>query len=105
MKIIAAATIASALAAVSLFAAAPASAQQARIRVGDLNLAAAAGADGLDALIDAAARDLCRWVRRQGSRISDRAFCTAAVRAEVMRQLPARARYDYALARLPRVDI
>ena len=104
MKIIAAATVASALAA-SLFAAAPASAQEARIRVGDLNLAAAAGADGLDARIDNAARDLCRWVRRPGSRISDRAFCTTAVRAEVMRQLPARARYDYALARLPRVDI
>ena len=28
-----------------------------------------------------------------------------AVRAEVLRQLPARARQDYALARLPRVDI
>ena len=105
MKIIAAATVASAFAAVSLFAAAPASAQEARIAFGDLNLATTAGADGLDARIDAASRSLCRWVRRPGSKINDRAFCTAAVRAEVMRQLPARARYDYALARLPRVDI
>ena len=100
MKVIAIATVAA-----CLLAAAPAFAQEARVAVGDLNLASAAGADRLDARIAAATRDLCRHVRRPGSHISDRAYCTAAVRAEVLRQLPARSRQDYALARLPRVDI
>ena len=101
MKVIAAFAVAAAC----LFTAVPASADEARVAVGDLNFASVAGADSLDARIDAATRNLCRNARRPGSRINDRAFCAAAVRAEVMRQLPARARYDYALARLPRVDI
>ena len=100
MKVIAIATVAA-----SLLVAAPAFAQDARVAVGDLNLATAAGADRLDARIKAAERALCRHARRPGSHISDRAFCAAAVRAEVLRLLPARARQDYALARLPRVDI
>ncbi len=100
MKVIAIAAVAA-----CLLAAAPALAQEARVAVGDLNLASAAGADRLDARIKAAERTLCRHARRLGSNISDRAFCAAAVRAEVMRQLPAQARQDYALARRPRVDI
>lgn len=76
-----------------------ASAQNARIAVGDLNLATPDGAGVLDARIESTARDLCRGVRRPVSLISDRAYCTAAVRAEVMRQLPARAKAEYAQAR------
>ncbi len=89
---------AAALAAATLLAGA-ASAQDARIAVGDLNLATPAGAAALDARIAATARDLCRGVRRPGSLISDRAYCTAAVRAETLRQMPVARQAEYARAR------
>jgi len=82
-----------------------ASAQEARIAVGDLNLATASGAAALDRRIETTARDLCRSARRTGSRITDRAYCTAAVRTEVMRQLPPRAQADYASARRASVTL
>ncbi|GEM_PF-547663 len=79
--------------------------KEARIPFSDLNLSTTRGADVLDVRIDQAARDLCRDARRPGGRISDRAWCQAAVRAEVMRQLPLAAQRDYAVARLPRIDL
>lgn len=82
-------------------AAGTASAQEARIVWGDLNLSTAAGADAFDARVSAAARKMCRGVRRPGSLISDREFCRAAVRDEAIRQLPGTAQVDYALSRLP----
>ena len=81
-------------------AAGAASAQDARIKWGDLNMASASGADAFDARIGAA-RKLCRDARAPGSLISDRAFCRAAVRSEAVRQLPGAVRVDYALSRLP----
>ena len=86
--------------AVSL-AAGAASAQEARIGWGDLDLSSAAGADAFDARVSAAADRLCRGVRRPGSRLSDRTFCRAAVRAEAVRQLPGAVKVDYSLSRLP----
>ena len=97
MKILASLT---AVLAVSL-AAGTASAGEARISWGDLDLSSAAGADAFDARVSAAADRMCRGVKRLGSRISDRAFCRAAVRSEAVRQLPAAAQVDYALSRLP----
>ena len=90
-----------------LGAAAPASAadREARIPFADLNLSTDRGADVLDVSIDQAARDLCRGARRPGSRINDRAWCQAAVRGEAVRQLPLASQRDYALARLPRIDL
>ena len=78
-----------------------ASAQEARIVWGDLDLSSAAGADAFDARVEVAARTLCRDARRLGSHISDRPFCRAAVRAEAVRLLPARVQVDYALSRRP----
>ncbi len=89
---------AASLVAAILFAGA-ASAEEARIAVGDLNLATPAGAAALDARVETLARDLCRGARRTASLISDRAYCEAAVRAEVMRQLPASSRAEYASTR------
>jgi UrcA family protein len=96
-----------ALAAALLCAGAPAFAgdREARIPLTDLNLSTVRGADLLDVRIEAASRDLCRGARRPGSRINDRAYCQAAVRAEVMRQLPTASQRDYALARLPRIEL
>jgi UrcA family protein len=79
--------------------------KEARIPFSDLNLSTGRGADLLDVRIEQATRDLCRGARRPGSRINDRAYCQAAVRNEVMRQLPAASQRDYALARLPRIDL
>lgn len=93
------ASLAAALA-VSL-AAGAASAQEARIGWGDLDLSSAAGADAFDARVEAAADRLCRGVKRPGSRINDRAFCRAAVRDEAVRLLPGAAQVDYALSRVP----
>jgi UrcA family protein len=76
-----------------------------RVPVADLNLSTARGAEQLDARIAEASRDLCRSARRPGSRISDRTYCTAAFHSEVVRQLPAAAQRDYALARLPRIEL
>ena len=78
-----------------------ASAQDARIPWGDLDLSSAAGADAFDARVSAAAGRLCRGVKRPGSRISDRAYCRAAVRTEALRLLPGAVQVDYALSRLP----
>ena len=86
--------------AVSL-AAGAASAQEARIVWGDLDLSSAAGADAFDVRVSVAADRLCRGVRRPGSRISDRAFCRAAVRAEAVHLLPGAVQVDYSLSRLP----
>ena len=78
-----------------------ASAQEARVRWGDLDLASVAGADAFDARVSAAASRMCRGVKRPGSRINDRAFCRTAFRDEAVRQLPGSAQVDYALSRLP----
>ena len=93
--------LASLAAVLALAAAGSASAQEARIAWGDLDLSSAAGADAFDARVEAAARALCRGARKPGSRISDRAFCRAAVQAEAVRLLPGRVQVEYALSRLP----
>ncbi len=93
--------LASLAAVLALAAAGSASAQEARIAWGDLDLSRAAGANTFDARVEAAARTLCRGARKPGSRISDRAFCRAAVQAEAVRLLPGRAQVEYALSRLP----
>lgn len=94
-------TLASLTAALVLAAAGSASAQEARIAWTDLNLTTAAGADAFDARVEAAADTLCRDARRPGSRLADRSFCRAAVQTEALRRLPAAARVDYALGRMP----
>ena len=78
-----------------------ASAQEARVRWGDLDLSSAAGADAFDARVAAAARRMCRGAKRPASRITDRAYCRTAFRDEAVRQLPGSAQVDYALSRLP----
>ncbi len=95
---------ASLAAVLTLAAAGSASAHEARIAWGDLDLSTAAGADALDARLDAAARKMCRDARRPGSRLGDQAFCLSAFRSEAIRQLPGTAQVDYALSRLPLVD-
>jgi UrcA family protein len=86
-------------AAAALSLAAPAvAADPLRISLADLDLGTVQGAAALDARIDAAADHLCRDALRPGSRLSDRAYCEAAVRAEVMDALPFRARSQYARA-------
>ena len=82
-------------------AAGAASAQDARVRWGDLDLSSAAGATAFDARVTAAASRACRGVKRPGSRINDRAFCRTAFRDEAVRQLPGAVQVDYALSRLP----
>ncbi|MBU1325678.1 MAG: UrcA family protein [Alphaproteobacteria bacterium] len=83
----------------ALLTAAPAlAADPLRISLADLDLGTARGAAELDARIDAAAAALCRDARRPGSLLSDRAYCEAGVRAEVMDALPRRARADYVRA-------
>lgn len=82
-------------------AAGSASAEEARIPWGDLDLSSAAGADAFDARVEAAARRLCRGARAPGRLASDRVWCRAAVRSEAIRLLPGRAQVDYALSRLP----
>lgn len=82
-------------------AAGAASAQEARIHWGDLDLSSAAGADAFDARVSAAADRMCRGVKRPASRINDRAFCRSAFRDEAVRQLPGSAQVDYVLSRLP----
>ena len=88
-----------------LLTAGAASAQDARIAWGDLDLSTAAGADAFDARVETAARKMCRDVRRPGSRISDQSFCRAAARNEAIRLLPGAAQVDYALSRLPVVAV
>jgi UrcA family protein len=91
--------LASLAAIAALAAAGSASAQDARIAWRDLDLSSAAGAAAFDARVEAAARSLCREARKPGSRISDRAFCRAAVHAEAVRLLPESV--EYARSRLP----
>lgn len=91
--------IASLTAVLVLASAGAASAAQARIEWGDLNLASVSGGDAFDQRVEAAAQTLCRDARRPGSRLSDRAFCEAAVRREAVRQLPSAAQVDYAASR------
>ena len=89
-------TFASLVAALTVtLAAGAASAQEARINWGDLDLSSAAGARAFDARVEATADQLCRSAKRPGSRINDRAFCRAAVRSEAVRQLPATVQVDY----------
>ena len=93
--------IAAALAALTLATASAASAHEARIVWGDLDLASAAGADAFDARVDRAARRMCQGALRPGSRISDRGWCMEAVRREAVAGLPGVRQVDYALNRLP----
>lgn len=76
-----------------------ASAHEARINWGDLNMGTATGADSFDARVDAAARKLCRDARAPGRLLSDRAFCRAAVRTEALRLLPGAVQVEYARSR------
>ena len=92
-------TLASLAAVLIVAAAGSASAQEARIRWGDLDLSTAAGADAFDARIRAAARKMCRGVPVSGGR----AACQAAVRDEAVTLLPGAAQVDYALSRVPLV--
>jgi len=78
-----------------------ASAQEARIQWGDLNLASAQGADAFDARVAGAARKACRNARAPGRLVSDRAYCEAAFRSEAIGKLPGAAQVDYAFSRLP----
>ncbi|MBJ7484673.1 UrcA family protein [Brevundimonas sp.] len=94
-------TIATVLAACTLAAAGAASAQEARIAYGDLDLATTAGAATFDARVQKAARSFCRESRGATSRISDRTACERAVREEAMAQLPEYAQVRYAVSRLP----
>lgn len=96
-------TLASLAAILSLAAAGSATAQEARIAWGDLDMSSAVGADAFDARIEAAARKLCRNARAPGRLISDRAYCRARVQAEAVRLLPGRVQVEYALSRLPLV--
>jgi UrcA family protein len=95
--------LASLTAVLVLAAAGSASAQEARIAFGDLDMSSAAGANTFDARVAAATRALCRGARKPGGRISDHAFCRAAVQAEAIRLLPGRVQVEYALSRLPLV--
>lgn len=92
-------TLASLTAVLVLAVAGSASASDARIVLRDLNLATVSGADAFDRRVETAARTLCRDSHRTGTRISDRASCEAAVRREVLRQLPDSVRVDYAASR------
>lgn len=92
-------TLASLAAVLTLAAAGSASAQEARIRWGDLDLSTRAGADAFDQRVRAAARKLCR----NTPMIGGRAACHAAVRDEAVTLLPGAAQVDYALSRVPLV--
>lgn len=92
-------TLASLAAVLTLAAAGSASAQEARIAWGDLDLSTAAGADAFDARVRAAARKMCRDVPMIGGR----AACYAVVRDEAVSLLPGAAQVDYALSRVPLV--
>lgn len=92
-------TLASLTAVLIVAIAGSASAQEARIRWGDLDLSTAAGADAFDARIRSAARKMCRSIPVTGGR----AACQTAVRDEAVRLLPGAAQVDYALSRVPLV--
>lgn len=92
-------TLASLAAVLIVAAAGSASAGEARIRWGDLDLSTAAGAEAFDARIRDAARKICRGVPVTAGR----AACHAAVRDEAVSLLPGAAQVDYALSRIPLV--
>ena len=94
-------TLVALAAALTLATGGAASAHEARIVWGDLNLASAAGADAFDARVERAARRLCLGAVRPASRIGDRAWCMQAVGREAVAGLPGVAQVDYALSRLP----
>jgi UrcA family protein len=94
-------SLAAALVLAAVAGSAAAAPDEARIAWTDLDLSTAAGAAAFDARVDKAADRMCRMARRQGSLISDRAYCEAAVRREAVAQLPGAAQVDYALSRLP----
>lgn len=94
-------TLASLTAALVLAAAGAASAQEARIAWGDLDLTTTAGAEAFDARVEAASRKMCRDARRPASRLGDQAYCRAAFRSEAVRALPDAAQAEYALGRAP----
>jgi len=78
-----------------------ANAGEVRIAWGDLDLSTAAGAETFDARIRAAARKLCR----NKPMIGGFAACQAAVRDEAVTRLPGAAQVDYALSRVPLVEV
>lgn len=92
-------TLASLVAVLIVAAAGSASAQEARIRWGDLDLSTPAGADAFDRRVRVAARKMCR----NTPMIGGRAACQAAVRDEAVALLPGAAQVDYALSRVPLV--
>jgi UrcA family protein len=92
-------TLASLTAVFVMATAGAASAQEARIPWGDLNLASVAGGDTFDVRVATAADRMCRNARRPGSLLSDRSFCRTAVHREAVRQLPRTAQVDYAMSR------
>lgn len=92
-------TLASLAAVLIVTAAGSASAQEARIRWGDLDLSTPAGADAFDQRVRAAARKMCRSKSIIGS-----TACRAAVRDEAVALLPRAAQVDYALSRVPFVE-
>lgn len=87
------------IAAALVLSAGAANAAATRIAYGDLNLSTVEGAAALDARIEKAARAYCRNYTVAGSRIVRADVCERAVREEVMAQLSATARADYAQAR------
>lgn len=87
------------IAAALVLSAGAANAAISRVAYGDLNLSTAEGAAALDARIDRAAKAFCRNYTVSGSRIVRTDICQRAVREEVMAQLSASARADYAQAR------
>ncbi len=80
---------------------APATAQDAHIRYGDLDLSTAAGA-AFDTRVDEAGVRLCREMRRSGRLAIPQRRCLDLIRQEALRELPRARQIDY--ARSPRAD-
>ena len=83
------------LAAAALLYAAPATAQDVRVPIGDLDLSTGVGAQTFDARVAAAARPVCGI----GPRAILNANCLRRVRQEALRSLSDAARQDYVRAR------
>jgi UrcA family protein len=84
-----------ALAAATLFYAAPAAAQTVRVPFADLNLSTGAGAAAFDARAAEAGRTVCTV----GSARLVNTNCVKRIQREAVRQLPQSDREDYARAR------
>ena len=86
--------ITAALAATAMLAvASAASAQEARVAYGDLDLSTAAGAQTLDQRINTVAAELCRNSRASDTRLNRRANrCVSDTRDHIRSQLPREAR-------------